>query len=46
MDIPEPGTLRLLWQKDGASAELTADLVRYAIRIRTTGWAQAGELEL
>ena len=46
VDIPRPGTLRLLWQREGATAELTADLVRYAARIRTSGWAQAGELEL
>lgn len=46
VDIPRPGTLRLLWQRDGATAELTADLVRYTGRIRTSGWAQAGELEL
>ena len=46
VEIPEPGTLRLIWQQGGATAELTADLVRYAIHIRTAGWAQAGELDL
>lgn len=40
------GGLRLIWQQGGATAELTADLVRYAIHIRTTGWAQAGEMDL
>ena len=46
VEIPEPGKLRLRWQQGGATAEFTADLVRYAIHIRTTGWAQAGEMDL